>query len=429
MVHLALILLLSTSAWAAPQKLTLEQAVIFAVERSPRLNSILRETTISRYERKNVLAAFLPSLDLNINHGWRGSSPRSFDNPWTSDFSLDLTENLYDNGRNITQYRISRLKEDQANQTFLLERDKLSRDVAQEFLRFSQSAKNLEVQEEQLKVLRKQFELISSGFRQGWKPQRDYLRFKAQVSRTEIQIVSAQNALEKAKERLKNVLAVDFQGQVPVDFQPVEDKPLAVNIPEQPPTITDNRSYQISQLQKQVSALESDLVHRKIWPELNLSTGAAYKTSNYIGPDARGFRENDHIEWNALLNLKFNLLDWGTRSRDAAIATERSLIQDNEINGRLLDLREELNNLVLDLHEKQKNYELNKELLQLENRNLQNLTQDYREGKVTYLDYIGGLDSVSSARLAYYSTFFDLQQGIYSYLFHQGTVYEAIRKK
>ncbi|MGZ3692694.1 MAG: TolC family protein [Bdellovibrionota bacterium] len=426
---LALILLSSFAAWGATPKLNLEQTVLFAVERSPRLNTILRQTTISRYQRKNVFAAFLPTLDLNTTHGIRGNSPRTSDNPWTSDFSLDLTENLYNNGLNISQYRISRLKENQANEQYLLERDKLCRDVAQEFLKFSLAARTLEIQEAQQKSLRKQFDLIASGYRQGWKPQRDYLRFKAQVSRTEIEILNAQNALAKAKEHLLNVMAVDINGKTPVDFEPVEEKPFLTKIPESAPSLTDHRQYRIAQLQKEISRVEAEIVHRRLWPELNLTTGAAYKSGNYLGPDTTSFTSNDHVEWNALLGLKFNFLDWGTRSREAAIATEQALIQENETSGQLLDLREELNGLMLDLHQKQKTYELSQELLQLELKNLLNLTEDYRQGKVLYLDYIAGLESVSSARVSYYSSLYDLQQGSYSYLYHQGTLYEAFRNK
>lgn len=424
---LALILFSGLVAQAAPTRLTLEQAALYAVEHSPRLNTFARENNISRYTRQNVLSAFFPSLDLNTTHGIRRDIPLTNPNPWASEFSLDLTENLYDNGRNFTQYKISRLRENQASEKFLLERDRLCRDVAQEFLRFSQTAKNLEVQEAQAAILRKQFNLISSGYRQGWKTQRDYLRFKAQLSRTEIQIVSAQNAVAKAKEKLRTMLGVDLGTQM--DFLPVGEKVPVVHIPDQSPAITDHREYRISVLQNQISELEADLVHRKIWPELSLTSGAFYRSSNYLGRNTRGFSDNDRVEWNALLNLKFNLLDWGTRSRDAAIATERSLIQENETSARLLELREELANLMLDLREKKKNNELSQELLQLENRNLANLTEDYRQGKVAYLDYIAGLESVSSARLGYYGSLYDLQQGIYSYLYHQGTLYEALRKK
>lgn len=426
MFFLSAALLFSSAASASV--LDLDQSVLFAVEHSPALNSFARETTISEYTRKNVLSAFFPSLDLNTTHGIRRDKPQTTTNPWTSDFNLELTENLYDNGRNITQYRISRLRDDQAQERFRLERDRLCKDVSQEFLRFSQASKNLEVQQSQLNILRKQFNQIASGYREGWKPQRDYLRFKAQVGRTEIQVVSAQNAVEKAKERLRTVIGLPLDG-APVDFLPLSEGPLRGKVPKGEIAVSDHREYRIAGLQRQINDLEADLVRRKVWPELTLTSGAAYRTSNYLGRDTRSFRDNDRLEWYGLLNLKFNFLDWGTRSREAAIATERQLIQENETSTRLLALREELRNLSLDLSEKQRNYELSKDLLELENKSLANLTDEYRQGKVVYLDYIAGLESAAAARLTYYSTFYDLQQGIFAYLFHQGTLYEAFKKK
>jgi outer membrane protein TolC len=423
----AAILLTSATALAAPAKLNLEQTVLYAVEHSPSLNSIARQATVSRYERKNTFAAFLPSLDLTANHGIRRDQPLTNTNPWTSDFSLDLTETLYDNGKNITQYKIAKLTEMQANLRFLLERDKLCRDVAQQFLAFSQSVKALEVQEEQFNTLKKEYSSVASGFRQGWKTERDYLRLKGELNRTEIDIVAAQNAVLKAKEHLRNVIGLGLEAEN-FDFQPVGDRPLSGKIPAKPLALSEHRLFQISKAQNEIGELQTSLARRAQWPELTLTAGADYRSANYLGHDAPSFRDNDRLEWNALLGVKFNLLDWGTRSRNAAIAVERQYIEENQTSSELYSLREELSTLMLDIQEKRRSYELSQEVLKLELQNFRNLSVDYRQGKIGYLDYINGLQVLSGARLRYYSSLYDLQQGIYSYQYHQGTLYEAIKK-
>ena len=418
------------TAWAALQPMGLEDAIRYAVEHSPRLNTFARERTIGRYTRQNVLAAFLPSLDLTTTHGIRRDSPLTTANPWASDFALDLTETLYDNGQNITQYRIARLREEQTNETFLLERDRLSRDVAQQYLRLSQTIRALEVQQSQFDIIRRQFDLVASGYRQGLKTQKDYLRFKAQLGRNELDIENARIAVDRETERLKSLIALPVDDPTSFRFSPVAAAAQVPAIPTEIPELKENRVFHITERTNAIAKLEASLVRRKVWPEITLSSGVNYRTANYVnyGNFAERFTENDRLSWNALVGLKFNLFDWGIRSRDAAIALERQLIQENDSALKLIDLREELTNLMRELRVKQKDYQLSGDLLELEKRNLRGLTEDYRLGRVGYLDYITAVESLGTAQLKFYSSFYDLQQARYNYLFQKGTLYDEIQK-
>jgi outer membrane protein TolC len=403
--------------------MNLRDLASYALRHSPSLNSAQRETLITTLERKNSGSAFLPSLDLSTAHGWQRSEPPSASGPWTSSLSLELAENLYDNGQTITRYKTSKLREEESSIQLLQTRDRLLLDLAGEFFQYSLATKELEVQEEQHNLLKKQYQMVEAGYRQGIKTRKDYLRFKTQLSRADIDLVNAKNALVRSEQALKKLLGMPLGSSDGISLAVDDSKPgpePVANIP-----LESHREYHISELENEIQKLEEAQVKRRLWPELTLSAGATYGSSDYLGTTT-SFSDNDRLSWNALLSLRYNFLDWGTRRREAEIAGERTAIQLNGTESKLLSLRQELENLRLDLRQFRENFRLGTELLELERRNLALITTEYRQGKVQYLDYITSLKDFASAQLGYYSSLYQLKKGLLTQKFHQGTLYETI---
>jgi len=426
MVHLWLSALLSLFAGNAAQAapLNLRDAILYAAKNSPALDSAEREALIISLEKRSAGAAFLPTLDLNSTHGLRKTFPRTETNPWVSSLSLDLNETLYDNGQSITRFRTAKLREEESRIRFLQTRDRLFLEIALEFYRHGQAVKNFEIQKEQHEVLRKQYQLTESGYRQGIKTRKDFLRFKTQLSRSEIDLVNSSENVNRSRQELRRLLGVPLASADQPDFVVDESKPRQVE-PAQIP-LEGHRDYEISQIQEKIDRLEEIQSRRRLWPELSLTAGASYGSSGYIGPGSGRFTERDSANWNASLGLKYNLLDWGTRSRDAQIAFERREIAGNTRTNQLLSLRLELDRLTTDFRQLKENFRLGEELLNLERRNFEVLASDYRQGKADYLDYITSLRELAAAKTSYYSSLFDLKRGILSQKFHQGTLYETI---
>lgn len=422
-VILLLCLLPGPARAAAP--LTLPQAVAYGLEHSPTLNSSQRETLIAEMNRKNSVAAFLPKLDLTANHGLRGANPENNPNKWSSSLSVDLTENLYDNGQSFTNLRTSRLAEEISRIQLLQSRDQLLLDIASQFYNHNLAVRTLEVQREQHSILRKQYEMVESGYRQGLKTRKDYLRFKTQLNRADIDLVNSQDSVTKAEQELKRLMGVPLNSpEQPVfaidESAPPRDAPAELRVDE-------NREYRIAQLQNESQRLQEEQTRRRLWPELYLSGGANYGSSSYLN-SGRSVRDNDSTSWNAVLSLRYNFLDWGTRRREAAIAGERTAITENANTSRLLSLRQELERLRLDIRQLRENFRLGTELLELEKGNLALIDSEYRQGKVSYLDYITSVKDFASARIGYYSSLYGLKRGLLTQHFHRGTLYETIGK-
>ena len=67
-------------------------------------------------------------------------------------------------------------------------------------------------------------------------------------------------------------------------------------------------------------------------------------------------------------------------------------------------------------------------MLELEKDNLNFLRQEYRNGKVQYLDLITGYNNFSDAEIKFYSAASSLENLKYTILYHQGKLYEEILK-
>lgn len=412
---------LGSFAYAAP--MTLRQAATYAIAHSPTFNSAQREALISSLERKSAGAAFLPSLDLTTNIGMARTYPSTSNSPWTSGLSLDLTETLYDNGQNITRYRTAKLREEENQISLLQARDRLLLEVAIEFYNHGEAVKSLEIRREQHRVLRRQYQLVEAAYRQGLKTRKDYLRFKTELSRADIDLVNAVDTVSRSRESLKRLLGVPLGSDEQPDFvvdesKPQQQKPL--DIP-----IESHRDYRIATIQARSDSLQEAQIRRRLWPELSLTGGATYGSSDFIGT-GNSISQRDSLGWRALITVKYNFLDWGTRSRDISIASERTYIQANARADQLIRLRQEIDRLTTDFLQLRENFRLGEELLELENRNFELLSLEYRQGKVQYLDYITSLRELSAAKAGYYSSLFSLKKGILSQRFHQGTIYETI---
>lgn len=408
------------------QVFDLRSAIQFAIENSPVFDNLKNKVSISVLEEKIARSKLFPSLDLASKHGVLDSSPRGSTGPWSSEFSLDLTESLYDNGVSQTNLRIASLNKKMNEMIFEDQKNKFILDVLSQYLNYSLSVKGLEIQEKQYKLVIKQYEMISRDYYQGIKTKKDFLRFKTQVSRNEIELTSAKWNVEKFKQELIRIIGLNLNPEDEIGFSVISLESIKSNFSPKI-KIEDHLQYRISEIQKTINNLNRDLIGRKKYPEWYLSAGASYSSSNYMGT-GQTFSQNAQVGWNALLTLKYNFFDWGVRSNDAEIVARQMVIKNNEFDSTLLSLKSSISQLEANDRQVQKNFLLTKELLNLERENLDFIEKEYRNGKVQYLDLVTGLNNLSDAELKYYSAAANLETTRYSLLYHQGSLYEEIFK-
>ncbi len=431
---LASLIFISAAANAAVQALDLKKAIEVALENSPAIDSLRRELSISVLEERSATARLLPSLDFTATHGLSDSSPRTGSGPWASSFNLGLTENLYDNGVTITNRKVANLTRVRTEIEFRDQRDKLILEISKQFLNFSLDTQLLELKEKQFQLVKRQYEVISKAYFNGMKTKKDFLRFKTQVNRAELDLLSARDSLVKAEKELLRLMGVGktrTEEDDKITFRPLALDKIAndlvftsVQVNE---TYREHAWFRSGQIQKEISALNADIVTRKTLPEWNLSTGVSYGSSDYLGT-GQSVSGNAVTSWNALLVVKYNFFDWGIRSRDREVAMQKKIIQENTVDARFLSLKALLENLLADVKREQKSYVLAKELLSMEKSNFEYIEREYHSGKVQYLDLTTGLSNLSDAQVKFYSAAAGLEATKLTLLYHQGKLYDEVRK-
>jgi outer membrane protein TolC len=412
------------------KKLSLRQAIDIAVEKSPSLSTARSELNVRDLEYANSYSVFLPSLDLSATHGLRGSNPSIYKNIYASELGLQLTESLYDNGISLVKYESARFQKEIAELSYRNERDKLVLDVGFEYMRYSLAANLAQVQEQQFNIVNKQYQSVSNQYQLGVKTRRDYLRFKTELRRSEIELQNSRATVAKSRLELMRLLGFDVNSQVqPFDFDPVDvDVKSVEQVPGQSPDLTNHYQYRIAELRRKSFENDVYIVRRDYWPQLFLTAEAAYHTGDYLGTSTP-LSQNEMTSWSALLTLKFNLWDWGIRHRNISIADAKRIQSENAITASLNTFSSENAKMMLQLNQSSKNFAIARELLDLETKSYGFLDSEYRNGKVSYLDIIVGLRDLLNAKVQMYTSYFDLRGQLLRYRYHEGRLYESVSKK
>jgi outer membrane protein TolC len=414
---------------AADQVLDFNATVKMAIERSPSLSTARSDLEIRDLEYKNAYSVILPSLDLSTTAGYLDSRPKLTDHLWSSEFNLALTENLYDNGVSLTNLNSSKVRREIADLNFRSERDQLLLDVATEYMRYSLAKTLYETQRQQFDVVSRQYRSVESQFQQGVRTRRDYLKFKTEVRRNEIDVERAHTAVESSRVELMRLLGFDQRQVTPFDFVPIEVNVAALEkVPSLAPDISGHYQYRLAELEKHVLENDVQIVRRRDWPELSLTAGANYHRGDYLGVEIAPV-QSDVTSWNALVSLKFNLWDWGIRRRNISIAEAKRTQAQNTLAIRLNTFSSDNSKLMLDLQQSSKNFAIARELLELETKSFDFMNTDYRNGKVSYLDIVLGLRDLLNAQVQMNSTYFELRQQLLKYRFYEGRLYESLFEK
>lgn len=408
--------------------LDLKKAVQFAVERSPSLEAIRREVTITDMQKKNSLSVMLPQLDLSSRHGLSDRDPSLGLNRHVSEFGLGVTETLYDNGISLLNYDSSKINRRIAQLSYENERDRLAYSIASQFLELSLVTRLLEVQKTQYDIIQRQFNSISSQYKQGVKTRRDYLRFKSELRRSEIQLQNAQTRVQNTSADLIKLLA--STSEVSSTAFRFEAEPVAVatvkSVPKQKPKVENHWIFQVAKLRSEIFENEIDIARRNYYPNVDLRGGASYGSNNYwkTGSD---FKDNDFTSWNAILTVNFNLWDWGIRNRNIMIAKDRKIQREKTIETELNEFIAANEKLMTNLVLSNNNFVTAQELLTIETEGYAFLESEYRNGRVTYLDLILGLRDLLNAKIQMFTSFYDLRTQLLQYKYHQGSLYEEFR--
>ena len=111
------------------------------------------------------------------------------------------------------------------------------------------------------------------------------------------------------------------------------------------------------------------------------------------------------------------------------IAESNRDIQSDSITQSLQTVRQDLEGMMGSFTKIKRNYRLSRELLGMQEESNHLLEQQYREGKVSYLDLITSLDGLLNSKVQFCSSYFEVLQNLAKYDYYKGQIYESLLQK
>lgn len=374
----------------------MRQAGQKALDNSPTYIAAKSSYELAKLQTQNNRAIFYPSLDLLALHGPQNYHPNPALYPeWTSSTQLIFSESLYDNGESYKHYQIAKLSEEQSQVQFQKAKGQVLLGVVQSYYDWCFSELQLQFTKKYADEIERQFQLASAEFHQGAKTRADFLRFKSQAQRSELDLIDAQKLAVKAAQDLMALIGVspDSSVQFALLQRPASiHKKIRSDFTEK-----DLPEEKILQIKYGISDLEEALVNRRNWPQALITASWQYGSQNYI-QTGQSWNDNEGSSWNALLTLKWNLWDWGTRARNEQIQTLQENMDQQDLRKQLLSAEDDLSHFKIDQARNIERQKISTELETNEQINMKQLNSDYHAGRINYLDLITGLANLLDAQ-------------------------------
>jgi len=199
-----------------------------ASSNDPQIRAAERRLDASEIETKLARANFLPNISATLQRTPIGNSQPKIagmeldENDIDSEnYSLNLTQSLYDHG-NFARMERARLVVAQADSQFNVAWQDFLQRTAQRYFDLLNAIDSLRFAEAEEKALKRQFEQAEQRFEVGLSAVTDFLEAQAAWDGARARVIVAENALENAREGLRELTGTMFES-----FKPLaEDLPL-----------------------------------------------------------------------------------------------------------------------------------------------------------------------------------------------------------
>ncbi len=413
-------LLFTPGAYA--QSLSLKDFLLAAVQSSPIYRQSLEQKKIAELQRSSATSAFLPMVSASSTYALKNDLVLKNDPPKESALAIKAQEKLYDNGQSLSAYKLSHLAEQIADLELQKAREDLANSSLKAFSELSKAQLIHKLRLSQHERLDVQYRAVKSQFEQGLRQRRDFLRFEAQVSRSQLALSRSRRSIVNAEWELKRILGREALSTLSFQELPVREGGQFL-IPIK--NMNETLDYQIGELKIKSAAEKVRLKVRERFPQVFLNGELGYGSSNYWGSGAN-LRDNDSFEARASVTLQYTFWDWGVERRAVAISRSEENIARESVRAQNLAIQTEAQSLQEDLRQNETDLKTSAQLKDLETRTFRFLEQEYREGRITYLDLSQARENFLNATESFYNSYFDGLLAKAAALKLGGRLYESI---
>lgn len=215
LISFLLIFFFGQGAWAGDvikkdETLTLQQCIVIALKNHPSLTSA--SSTIKQAESKigQVRSGYYPQITFQSGYSRVGPEPTSLRsdpyNRYTN--TLGLNQTLFDFGKTWTQVDIASLNKESTDADFKNVTATIILGVKEAYYNFLKSKMSATVALETMNAFQKHYDIAKTFFETGRSSKIDVTSAEVNLSNSQIQLISAQNALRISRVNLNKAMGV-----------------------------------------------------------------------------------------------------------------------------------------------------------------------------------------------------------------------------
>lgn len=310
-----------------PTAWTAEQAVAYALAKSPDSRIVIERLRAAEAEAKMADAADLPTITLSSEYSQTDNPMYSFGNilnqgafnnsidfndPGRTDnlqFKAQIQYRLYSGGKDTANRQAAAARIDGASTDRTSLYRQLAFEVVRAFHTIIETEEMTAVRQEALQAITASLAVARARFEAGTLLQQDLLTIELQQATASENLIASQHSEELAKRRFLNLLGLP-RGEVRLDRGHGLDQEL-------PPTVSAAGRHELASLKAAIRAAEAAATAARADKRPSLDSFASYQVDNGTVLDANG------DSWMAGLRLNYSLYDGNRTAAAVALAEAR----------------------------------------------------------------------------------------------------------
>jgi outer membrane protein len=318
-----LVLIMAAGICLGQERLTLDQSIQIALEKSPVMLKARAEIIAAEGMAGQATAGFLPQLSLNASLGKYYSEPQTMqvdmtgtgspsavsfgvdEEADTTSYSASLTQALFTGGKLQSSLAMANKGLEIAKEELRKISEEVKFNVINAYYGVSRAQKFVELSEQSVKMAKTHLDRVNALLKVGMSTKADLLRVEVQVAQAEMGLTKAKQGLEIARNNFNNTLGRDLDARVELAEVKYESAEITIYDYKELLKIAyeDRPDWKQYVLAKKVSEDEIGLACSGLWPMLSL-------VGSYdIGSTKYPSYQSDTKTWTAMLSGSWNIFD------------------------------------------------------------------------------------------------------------------------
>ncbi len=413
-------------------KLTLQESIDIALERSVIIDSAREDIKASELGEKGAKTSFYPKLSTSYNYTKLNGPPTSKTlgtQIGTRDnytWEMEVAQPVYTGGKISGNYRmsklgveISRMGESRAKQDVVLE-------VKEAYFGILKAERILTVARQAVEQLKAHRDIAQNFFDVGIIPKNDLLYAEVELANGRQDLVRAENAVALAKAKFNTVLRRNIDDPVDVEdiltytfFQKDIGECLAVALKKR--SIIKEYNLRVRSSQEAITVARSDL-----YPSVSV-VGNYSKYGD--DPDLAGSKYKNQEEWYLMAVANWDIWEWGKTRYNVGVHVSREKQARNTLENIKDQIALEVKNSFLLLKEAEKHIMVAQVAIEQAEENFRINEERFREQVATSTDVIDAQTLLTKTKSDYYNALSEYNIAMGRLEWAMGVIYSEVTKE